>query len=53
MTLNLKIAKVVPVHKSGNNSGFSNYCPISFLRSILKVMDKNVYEQVEKYLATK
>ena len=48
-----KIAKVTPLYKKGSKLDPGNYRPISILSSISKVMEKIVYEQVEKYLAEK
>ena len=48
-----KVAKVTPLHKKGSKLDPGNYRPVSILSSISKVMEKVVYEQVEKYLAKK
>ena len=37
----LKIAKVVPLFKSADNSLFSNYRPISLLSAFSKLFEKN------------
>ena len=36
----LKIAKITPIFKSGDNQIFSNYRPISILPSISKTLEK-------------
>ena len=36
----LKIAKIVPIHKSGDKSDVSNYQPISLLSPISKILEK-------------
>jgi hypothetical protein len=36
----MKIAKVIPVHKSEDPSSFDNYRPISVLPSFSKILDK-------------
>ena len=46
----LKIAKIIPLHKSGTRSDFENYRPISILPCISKVLEKCVHEQVLLYL---
>ena len=48
----LKIAKVIPLHKKGSKLDPANYRPISILNTISKVVEKIVYEQIEKYLTT-
>ena len=45
----LKIAKVIPLFKKGNDRLFDNYRPISLLPSISKVIEKIVYKQLYNY----
>ena len=45
----LKIAKVLPLYKKGNEHVFDNYRPISLLPSISKVIEKIVYNQLYDY----
>ena len=45
-----KIAKVVPIFKSGDVHSFTNYRPISLLSSLSKVLEKVVARQVVRYL---
>ena len=40
---NLKIAKVVPVHKTGDKCNPSTYRPISLLTTFSKVFEKLIY----------
>ena len=47
-----KIAKVTPLFKKGSKTDPKNYCPISLLPIISKVIEKVVYEQTQKYLDT-
>ena len=35
----MKIARVIPIHKSGNNSLFNNYRPISMLPALSKILE--------------
>ena len=42
----LKIAKVNPIFKSGDNQVFSNYRPISILPSISKILEKIMYNRL-------
>lgn len=46
----LKIAKVIPIFKSGDTKVFSNYRPISILPCISKIFEKLVYERLNKHL---
>ena len=38
-----KTANVVPIHKKGNVTNVSNYCPINLLCSMSKILEKLVY----------
>ena len=40
--VNLKIAKIIPIFKSGNNPLFNNYRPISILPVLSQIMEKLV-----------
>jgi hypothetical protein len=46
----LKIARVVPIFKSGDNSAFSNYRPISVLPIFSKIFEKIVHNRITNYL---
>jgi hypothetical protein len=46
----LKISKIVPVHKKGNNSDPNNYRPVSLLPSISKIFEKAMYNRVVSFL---
>ena len=46
----LKIAKVVPVYKSGDRSAFTNYHPISVLPCFSKILEKLVYNRMMEHL---
>ena len=50
---NLKIAKVVPVFKSGDQHQFTNYRPISLISNIGKLLEKIVATQMMGYLYSK
>ena len=41
----LKIANIIPVHKSNAKDDISNYRPISLLSSISKILGKVVYKR--------
>ena len=45
----MKIAKVLPLFKKGNERFYDNYRPISLLPSISKVIEKVVYKQTYDY----
>ena len=47
-----KIAKVIPLHKSGPRNLLDNYRPISILPAISKVFKKILYKQLFNYLNT-
>ena len=49
----LKIAKVIPVFKSGDNRCITNYRPISVLSNISKIYEKLVCARLNKFLVDK
>jgi Reverse transcriptase (RNA-dependent DNA polymerase)/Endonuclease/Exonuclease/phosphatase family len=46
----LKIAKVIPIFKAGDNQSVDNYRPISLLNVFSKVLEKIVYNRVVTFL---
>jgi hypothetical protein len=46
----LKIAKVIPVHKSANPTELKNYRPISLLPAFSKIFERIMYNKVMSYL---
>lgn len=46
----LKIAKVTPIHKSGNKKETANYRPISVLPTLSKIYEKALLHRLECYL---
>ena len=48
----LKMAKVVPLHKGSNKDLITNYRPISILSSILKVYEKIIFKRLYSYLSS-
>lgn len=49
----MKIAKVVPIHKSGPKTEVSNYRPISLLSSFSKIFEKLMHKRVSNFLEEK
>ena len=47
---NVKIAKIIPVFKSGNNQIFNHYRPISSLPALSKIMEIIVYNRLVMFL---
>ena len=45
----LKIAKVIPILKKGDELIFDNYRPISILPSISKVFERIIFNQIHSY----
>ena len=48
----MKIAKIIPVHKSNAKDDISNYRPISLLPSISKILGKVVYKRTFHFIET-
>ena len=46
----LKIAKVIPLYKSGESSLFTNYRPISLLPAFSKVFERLIYNRPHSFL---
>ena len=49
----LKLANVIPSHKSGNRNTMANYHPISNLSDISKVYERLLYYQLNNYFDNK
>ena len=45
-----KLAKVSPIHKTGERNDANNYRPISVLPTIARIFEKLIYEQLYDYL---
>ena len=46
----MKIAKVVPLFKSGSITSVENYRPMSVLSALSKIFERTVYDQLSNYL---
>ena len=46
----LKLAKVIPIYKSGDQEDFSNYKPISFLPVLGKAIEQVLYASLLAYI---
>ena len=46
----LKIAKVIPIHKKGDESVCDYYRPISLISNISKLLEKLVHERLYSFL---
>jgi len=46
----MKIAKVCPIFKSGTNSEFNNYRPISILTGFSKIFEKLIYNRLVNFI---
>ena len=46
----MKIAKVIPIFKSGDKSQFNNYRPISVLSQFSKILEKLFHERLKTYI---
>ena len=45
----LKVAKIIPIYKKGDNRILSNYRPISILPSVSKVFERVMHDQLHEY----
>lgn len=45
----LKLAKVVPIFKSGDDSDTNNYCPISLLSIFNRIFEKLMYKRLKSF----
>lgn len=48
--LDLKIAKVIPIFKTGDTDDFGNYQPKSIQPCISKLLEKLVYSKISQHL---
>jgi hypothetical protein len=48
----LKISKIIPIYKSGETDSLNNYRPISILSVFSKLLERIIYNKLNKYLKT-
>ena len=48
--IKMKIAKVIPIHKSGNRQDINNFRPISLLPAFSKLLEKLMYTRIIDYI---
>ena len=49
----LKLAKIIPIHKSNARDELTNYRPISLLNSISKILEKLAHKRLYSFLEQK
>ena len=47
---NLKVAKVIPIHKKGDSTSVNNYRPISILNTVNKIFEKILHTRLSTYI---
>ena len=47
----LKLARVVPLHKKNDKTEVGNYRPVSILNIISKILERVIYDQMDGYLS--
>lgn len=48
--INMKVAKVIPIYKSGDMSSLNNYRPISLLPAFSKLLEKLMYNRLINFI---
>ena len=46
----LKLAKIIPIHKEGDKAECGNYRPISVIPTVAKILEKIIYDQLSSYI---
>ena len=46
----MKLAKIIPIYKSGEKTDCGNYRPISVISAVAKILEKLIYNQVFDFL---
>ena len=47
----MKIARVIPLYKAGENDLFTNYRPVSLLPQFSKILEKIYYSRLDKFIS--
>ena len=47
----MKIARIIPLYKAGENDLFTNYRPVSLLPQFSKVLEKIYYSRLDKVIS--
>ncbi len=48
----IKIAKILPIHKSGDKNDINNYRPLSILPTLSRVLERVMYNRLNGYFNT-
>ena len=46
-------AKLIPIHKKDSKLNFTNYCPISLLSNLDKILEKRIHSRLSTTLSIK
>ena len=46
----MKIAKIIPLFKAGDNANFTNYRPVALLPQFSKVLEKLFCKRLEEFI---
>ena len=49
----MKMAEIAPSHKKDDRTKRDNYRPVSILPSVSKIFEKNMYEDINKFMNDK
>ena len=49
----MKVAKVIPLFKTGDKHSFTNYRPVSLLSQFSKILEKIFVEKLDKFIEKK
>ena len=52
VSFEMKIAKIIPLHKANDKSAFTNYRPVSILPAFSKIVEKVFYSRLLNHINT-